>query len=113
MFIDCEFEKAAAGAKKFHVTLPDNLGLVPGQPLRLARHRYDAVFPVPAGAVVSEGDRKAVWIADRGGTAERRAVTIADVGDDALVTDGLRVGDQVIVDPPVDLRAGTRVDAAR
>jgi hypothetical protein len=112
-FLDCKPPgDAAAAGNIVEIPLPGDLGLVSGQPLRLARHRYDAVFPVPAGAVVSEGDRKAVWIADRDGTAERRAVTIADVGDDALVTDGLRVGDQVIVDPPVDLRAGTRVDAA-
>jgi hypothetical protein len=102
---------AAVAGNTIEIPLPGDQGLVSGQPLRLARHRYDAVFPVPAGAVVTDGERKAVWIADRDGTAERRAVTVADVGDDALVTDGLRVGDQVIVDPPAELHAGTRIDA--
>ena len=47
-FIDCDVREIAPPAhKKLRVTLPDNLGLVPGQPLRLARHRYDAVFPLP------------------------------------------------------------------
>ncbi len=94
-FLDCKPPgDAAAAGNTVEIPLPGDLGLVSGQPLRLARHRYDAVFPVPAGAVVTDGDGKAVWIADRDGTAERRAVTIADVGDDALVTDGLRVGDR-------------------
>jgi hypothetical protein len=113
-FLDCKppGDVTTAGSK-VEIPLPGDVGLVSGQPLRLARHRYDAVFPVPAGALVADGDRKAVWIAERDGTAERRAVSVADVGDDALVTEGLRVGDEVIVDPPVDLRAGARVEAAR
>src|SRR5205085_8024396 len=101
-FVDCTVEKPGPNAKKLRVTLPDNLGLVPGQPLRLARQRYDAVFPLPAAALT--GDRRSVWVANAGGTAERRAITVADVSDEALVSDGLRVGDEVIVDAPVDLQ---------
>ena len=63
---------------KLRVTLPDNLGLVPGQPLRLARQRFDAVFPVPAGAVGGADDHRSVWIAGATGTAERREVAVAD-----------------------------------
>jgi len=88
------------------------VGLVSGQPLRLARGRYDAVFPVPPSAVVSDGERKSVWLAGRGGTAEQRPVTVAEGGDEALITEGLRVGDRVIVDPPAGLRSGARVEAA-
>ena len=95
------------------IPLPGDLGLVSGQPLRLARARYDAVFPVPAAAVVADGERKSVWIAGRDGTAELRQVAIIDATDDALVSDGLRVGDQVIVDPPAGLKAGTRIALAR
>ena len=59
--------------------LPDNLGLVPGQPLRLARQRYDAVFPLPAAAIVERRRQgRSVWIASAAGTAERRAVTVVD-----------------------------------
>ena len=79
----------------------------------LARRRYDAVFPVPAASVVTEGERRSVWIAGRDGTAELRQVAIIDASDDALVSDGLRVGDQVIVDPPAGLHAGTRIALAR
>jgi len=124
-FVDCEFEKSAAGDKKLHVTLPDNLGLVPGQPLRLARHRYDAVFPLPGAAIMSDGDKgRSIWIASAAGTAERRAVTVVDfepvvdgtrvyLPEDALVTGGLRVGDEVIVGAPADLRPGAPIIVER
>jgi len=124
-FVDCEFEKSAAGDKKLHVTLPDNLGLVPGQPLRLARHRYDAVFPLPGAAIMSDSDKgRSVWIASAAGTAERRAVTVVDfepvvdgtrvlLPEDALVTEGVRVGDEVIVGAPADLRPGAPIVVER
>jgi multidrug efflux pump subunit AcrA (membrane-fusion protein) len=59
--------------------------------------------------LVDDGDRRAVWVAGRDGTAEAREVTLAEAGDEALVSDGLRVGDRVIVDPPADLRPGSRL----
>jgi hypothetical protein len=119
-FVDCTIEKSKRSAgKKLRVTLPDNLGLVPGQPLRLARQRYDAVFPLPGAAVGGDAGKggRSIWIAGAAGTAERRAVTVADrapvaegarmdAPEDVLVTGGLRVGDEVIVDAPADLRAG-------
>jgi hypothetical protein len=112
-FLDCKPPAAAVPSHKIEIPLPGDLGLVSGQPLRLARRRYDAVFPVPAAAVVADGDRRSVWIAGRDGTAELRQVAIVDAiidaSDDALVSDGLRVGDQVIVDRPAGLRAGTRI----
>jgi hypothetical protein len=95
--------------KRIEIPLPSDVGLVSGQPLRLARRRYDAVFPVPAAALVTDGDRKAVWLAGRDGTAELRPVVVADVADDVLVSEGLRIGDRVIVDPPAALHAGAPV----
>ncbi len=113
-FLDCTPPgDAVVAGGKIEIPLPGDRGLVSGQPLRLARRRYDAVFPVPAAAVIGEGDRKSLWIAGRDGTAELRSIVVADSNDDALVSEGLRVGDQVIVDPPVDLRAGARIEMAR
>ncbi|MES1206802.1 MAG: hypothetical protein ABUS79_12770, partial [Pseudomonadota bacterium] len=106
-FVDCERMPARAAADPVAVALPGDVGLVSGQPLRLARGRFDSVFPVPAGALVGDGDRRSVWIAGRDGTTESRDVTLAELGDEALVSDGLRVGDRVIVDPPAELRAGS------
>jgi multidrug efflux pump subunit AcrA (membrane-fusion protein) len=112
-FVDCTIEPAAPPAKKLRVAQPDNLGLVPGQPLRLARHRYDAVFPVPAPVVSGAAEHRTIWIASAGGTAERRDVVVADVADDALVSEGLRVGDEVIVDAPADLHEGAAIVVER
>ncbi len=112
-FLDCKLPGGSPSPnRKIEIPLPGDLGLVSGQPLRLARRRFDAVFPVPAAAVVADGDRRSVWIAGRDGTAELRQVAIIDASDDALVSDGLRVGDQVIVDPPAGLHAGARIALA-
>ena len=113
-FLDCQPPRDLGGrGQKIEIPLPGDLGLVSGQPLRLARRRFDAVFPVPAAAVVADGERRSVWIAGRDGAAELRQVEIVDTSEDALVSEGLRVGDQVIVDPPAGLRAGTRLALAR
>jgi hypothetical protein len=113
-FVDCTVEtpRGTAG-KTLRVALPDNLGLVPGQPLRLARQRYDAVFPIPAAAVSGADGHRSIWIASPAGTAERREVVVADVADDALVSDGLHVGEEVILDAPADLRAGAPITVDR
>jgi hypothetical protein len=113
-FVDCKPPRGSAApiSRKIEIPLPGELGLVSGQPLRLARRRFDAVFPVPAAAVVAEGDRRSVWIAGHDGTAELREVTIIDSSEDALVSDGLHVGDQVIVDPPAGLHPGARITPA-
>ncbi|HVY40729.1 MAG TPA: hypothetical protein VHM31_22475, partial [Polyangia bacterium] len=110
-FVDCEKmpARAAASSEPVQVALPGDVGLVSGQPLRLARRRFDSVFPVPAGALAGEGERRTVWVAGRDGTSEPRDVTPAELGDDALISDGLRVGDRVILDPPADLRPGSPV----
>jgi biotin carboxyl carrier protein len=110
-FVDCARPTTVGG--KLEVALPGDLGLVPGQPLRLARRRFDAVFPVPTTSVTGDGARRAIWIATADGLAARREVTVADVGDEALVSDGLAVGDQVILDAPPALLPGTPVIVSR
>jgi multidrug efflux pump subunit AcrA (membrane-fusion protein) len=113
-FVDCTLPKTLpADAGKLRVGLPGDLGLVSGQSLRLARQRYDAVFPVPATAVSVSGDVGSIWIAGRAGVAEQRSVVVAELGDEALVSDGLRIDDQVIIDAPPNIRAGLRVMASR
>ena len=113
-FVDCQSPAhVSPGQSKIEVGLPGDLGLVSGQPLRLARRRYDAVFPVPAAALVG-GDQKSIWLAGRDGRAEARAVAVVDLGDgapagDALINGGLQVGDRVIVDPPASLQAGAPI----
>src|SRR5206468_416020 len=72
-FVDCSL-LGMSGRDKLRVALPGDIGLVPGQPLRLARQRYDAVFRVPAAAVKQEGERKLVYVAAATGMAEARDV---------------------------------------
>jgi multidrug efflux pump subunit AcrA (membrane-fusion protein) len=113
-FIDCTLAKDGGGRDKLRVVLPANVGLVPGQPLRLARQRFDAVFPIPPALVSDAGSgQKSVWVAGRAGVAERRDVTLAESGDEALVASGLQVGDEVIVDAPADLREGAAIAVRR
>jgi hypothetical protein len=38
---------------------------------------------------------------------------VADLSDDALVSDGLRVGDEVILDAPATLQPGTQIIVQR
>jgi multidrug efflux pump subunit AcrA (membrane-fusion protein) len=112
-FIDCAYDgqrDEGAGARgKVRISLPGDVGLVPGQPLRLASRRFDAVFPVPLEAVLGDGDEAAVWVATPAGTAARRAVVVAARDGQALISAGLRVGDQVIVDPPAGLSPGAPI----
>jgi hypothetical protein len=116
-FVDCARPTAVGG--KLEVALPGDLGLVPGQPLRLARRRFDAVFPIPATSVTGatgatgDGTRRSIWIATPEGLAARREVTVLEVADEALVSEGLAVGEQVVVDAPSALAPGSRITIER
>jgi RND family efflux transporter MFP subunit len=81
-----------------------------GQPTRLL---------VPTAALFdASGEEARVWVVDRGSerkvaTAAIRVVRVAGVeGDHALVSEGLRLGDRVILDPPQSLTEGARVRVA-
>ena len=112
-FSDCRLVPPALGGQpavtdRFEVELPSNAGILLGQPLRLARVRYDGVFPVPRSAVVRVGGTDRVFVVGPGDAAQARAITIADSdSDEVVVSQGVDVGDRVIVDPPSDLRDGS------
>jgi multidrug efflux pump subunit AcrA (membrane-fusion protein) len=119
-FVDCKLPPPAPPPSptthtspllKFAVTLPNDAGLTSGQPLRLARLRYDGVFPLPPSAVVHDASGDKVWVASSAGVAQLRNITIAESREEALVTKGLELGDEVILDPPADLQEGSRVVA--
>jgi multidrug efflux pump subunit AcrA (membrane-fusion protein) len=100
--------------RKFIVTLPTDAGLVTGQQLHLARKRFDGVFPLPLSAVQIETDVDGkIWVAAPNGTAEQRSVTVAESRDEVLISQGLNVGDEIIVEPPHDLAPGTLVEPIR
>ncbi len=108
---DCSL--AATGGDETHVALmlPPTPG-AEGKSARMAMARLDAVFPIPATAIVRVADTDRVWIAAPTGRAEQRAVSVADRTDsDAYISQGLDVGDQVIIAPTPGLAAGVRVTA--
>jgi len=93
---------------RLEVELPPSAGILLGQQLLLARVRYDGVFPVPRSAVVRAGETDRIFVVGPGNVAQARAIIIADADpDEVVLSQGIDVGDRVIVDPPADLRDGT------
>jgi hypothetical protein len=93
---------------RLEVELPPSAGILLGQPLLLARVRYDGVFPVPRSAIVRSGDTDRVFVVGPGNVAQARAITIADADpDEVVLSQGIDVGDRVVVDPPSDLHDGS------
>lgn len=99
--------------------------LVPGQPQLVSglfaradvrvREILDGLM-VPPAALVRDGadPARAQAFVIVGGKAERRDVTVGVEAADAVqVTNGLKVGEMVVVDPPAALGPGTQVDIQR
>ena len=67
---------------------------------------------VPQRAVQQGAKGHFVWVVDKDGKAEYRPVTVGEwQGNDWFVTEGLRAGDQVVVDGGLTLQPGALVTA--
>lgn len=67
---------------------------------------------VPRRAVISRGGLEIAWAVGADGRVALRYVrTGAPAGDSLEVRSGLEAGERVIIDPPADLEAGTRVSS--
>jgi RND family efflux transporter MFP subunit len=94
------------------IDLPNPDGtLLPGMygtvELRIPRKR-PAVL-ASADAIIFNGDGLSAAVIENG-TAHLRRIEIArDFGREVEVSDGLRAGDQVILNPPIDLVDGAKV----
>jgi HlyD family secretion protein len=78
----------------------------------IVTHREDQAIKVPVGALFREGDGWAVFVVD-GERAARRAVKVPRRnGAEAMVEDGLKAGDRVIVYPSDALQDGSRIAIA-
>lgn len=90
---------------------PDGV-LRPGQFVRVTAHditRLGAIL-VPQRAVSQSPAGASVYIVDDSSNAQMRPVTLGEwVGDNWIITSGLRPGDRVIVDQLMRLRPGTPV----
>lgn len=94
------------------VSLPSEIGLLPGMFGR-AQFRVDEDQPltVPRSALVERSGLSGVFrVADDGQIGFRWLRTRREFDDRLEVTAGLVAGDQVVVNPPADLRDGERLE---
>jgi HlyD family secretion protein len=78
----------------------------------IVTHREEKAVKVPVGALFREGDGWAVFVVD-GERAARRTVKVPRRnGAEAMVEDGLKPGERVIVYPSDALQDGSRIEIA-
>jgi RND family efflux transporter MFP subunit len=65
---------------------------------------------VPADAIVFNADGLRVAVLENGVAHFRKVTVTRDLGTSVEVSDGVKVGDQVILNPPVDLAEGSKVE---
>jgi membrane fusion protein (multidrug efflux system) len=105
----------ATGTVQMRAELPNaKLALLPGQYVRVrVVAGTQQAFVVPQAAVMQNESGRFVWVAD-GGKATQRPIRAGTwIGNDWVVLDGLKSGDNVIVDNLVRLRPGTPVQGKK
>ena len=92
------------------IELAPEAARVVGRAVRLARARFADAFVVPTSALSRVADSDRVLVVAPTGRAEARSVVVADrTAADAVVTQGLDVGDAVVVETSQPIGAGVRV----
>jgi membrane fusion protein (multidrug efflux system) len=103
---------AATGTVQMRAELPNpKLELLPGQyvKVRVIAGQQQAIV-VPQVAVMQNESGRFVWLAAQDGKAVARPIRAGNwIGKDWVVLEGLKAGDNVIVDNLVRLRPGTPV----
>jgi len=64
---------------------------------------------VPAGAIVFDRDGLHVLAIENGVVSSRKITEIRDLGTEVEVSEGVKEGDQVVLNPPIDLEDGSKV----
>jgi len=105
----------ATGTVQMRAELPNpKLGLLPGQYVRVrVVAGSQQAFVVPQAAVMQNESGRFVWVADNGKAIQRPIRAGNWIGNDWVVLDGLKSGDNVIVDNLVRLRPGTPVQGKK
>jgi multidrug efflux system membrane fusion protein len=68
---------------------------------------------VPAAAVQVNQDGSYVWVVKSDKTVEMRNVTVArQIGEETVLNDGVKAGEQIVTEGQLRLEQGTKVDAA-
>jgi multidrug efflux system membrane fusion protein len=92
----------------------DNEFLWPGQFVNvtmIVRVDPNAIV-VPVAAVAVNQDGNYVWVVKPDKTAEMRKVTVArQIGEETVLNDGVKAGEEVVVDGQLRLEQGTKVEA--
>jgi HlyD family secretion protein len=79
----------------------------------IVTHRVEDAVKVPVGALFREGEGWAVFVAD-GKRAVKRAVKVPRRnGAEAMVEEGVKPGERVVVYPSDALRDGSRLEVVR
>ena len=102
---------AATGTVQMRAELPNpKADLLPGQYVRVhVVAGTQQAFVVPQTAVAQNETGRFVWIAAGGKALPRQVRTGSWLGADWIVLEGLKAGDQVIVDNLVRLRPGVAI----
>ena len=102
---------AATGTVQMRAELPNpKHDLLPGQYVRVrVQAGTQEAFVVPQTAVAQNESGRFVWIAEAGKAVPRQVRTGNWLGPDWVVLEGLKRGDQVIVDNLVRLRPGVAI----
>jgi len=102
---------AATGTVQMRAELPNpKHDLLPGQYVRVrVQAGTQEAFVVPQTAVAQNESGRFVWVADGGKAVPRQVRTGNWLGADWVVLEGLKRGDQVIVDNLVRLRPGVAI----
>src|SRR5438105_6613433 len=107
---------AATGTVQMRAEVPNpDLGLLPGQfvRVRVIAGTQQAIV-VPQTAVMQNEGGRFVWVAGPDGKAVQRAIRAGGwIGADWIVLEGLKPGEQVIVDNVVRLRPGAPIAAKK
>jgi len=111
---ECLLPAQASPGKPFVVDLPRQVNFTVGQALRLARARYEGVFPLPRTALRETPLGTQVFVVSQPGSVLRaRTVRVAETaGDDVLVAGGLVLGDTVVSRIEPQLADGVAVRVA-
>jgi len=76
----------------------------------IVTHRVQDAVKVPVGALFRDGEGWAVFVADGGRAVKRSVKAPLRNGAEALVEDGLKPGERVVVYPSDALRDGLRIE---
>jgi RND family efflux transporter MFP subunit len=114
-FVDTSVEQGSGTVHARAVFANPDRRLVPGQFLRVRVEGIAAqsATSVPRRAVMSSAQGSFVWVVDAKQTVQLRPVKLSgESGDRALIADGLRDGERVVVAGVLKVRPGVQVKVA-